>query len=137
MAGLGYLGNHGYREFEVRLADGRRQKRLVHREVCAAFNGAAPFAGAVARHKDGTRVNNHHSNLEWGSKRDNTHDAMRHGTFPRGERCGAARLTERQVRDVRSRLAAGETAVSIAAPLGVDPATIGAIKRGKSWGWLT
>jgi hypothetical protein len=34
----------------------------------------------VVRHWDGNAENNHHSNLKWGTQKDNTEDAFRHGT---------------------------------------------------------
>ena len=55
---------------------------LVHRLVCEAFNGPAPFPSALVRHLDDDRTNNHPSNLAWGDMRDNIDDAKRNGRFP-------------------------------------------------------
>lgn len=43
----------------------------VHRAVCEAFNGPAPFNGAVVMHIDEDSFNNLPSNLQWGSQREN------------------------------------------------------------------
>ena len=49
---------------------------------------------------------------------------------------GSAKLTEEQVREIRARLAAGETHQEIADDYGVSARLIGNINTGKSWGWL-
>lgn len=51
----------------------------VHRIVLEAFKGPPPFEGAIARHLDDVKTNNLISNLEWGTKADNWHDAVRNG----------------------------------------------------------
>lgn len=53
---------------------------LVHRLVAAAFIGPCP-ARCEVRHKDGTRINNHVSNLEYGTRKENVADARRHKTL--------------------------------------------------------
>jgi hypothetical protein len=58
--------------------DGVRHPRTVHSLVLEAFIGARP-EGAVARHLDGSRANNHVDNLQWGTPRENVLDTIRHG----------------------------------------------------------
>ena len=43
----------------------------VHRMVCEAFHGPAPFAGAVVIHLDEDATNNRPSNLRWGTQKEN------------------------------------------------------------------
>lgn len=43
----------------------------VHRVVCEAFHGPAPFAGAVVMHLDENSLNNDPVNLRWGTQREN------------------------------------------------------------------
>lgn len=43
----------------------------VHRLVCAAFYGPAPFPGAEVDHEDRDRSNNHSANLKWLTKSAN------------------------------------------------------------------
>lgn len=43
----------------------------VHRLVCEAFHGPAPFEGAVVMHKDEDGGNNRHTNLAWGTQKEN------------------------------------------------------------------
>ena len=51
---------------------GRRQRpRAVHRLVCEAFHGPAPFPDAVVMHLDEDGKNNRPDNLKWGTQREN------------------------------------------------------------------
>lgn len=62
-------------------------KWMVHRLVAFAFIGHPPEGKPYALHGDGNQLNNHVSNLRWGSQKENMADAMKHGTTtPRGYR---------------------------------------------------
>lgn len=50
----------------------------VHVLVLEAFDRPRP-KGAVCRHLDGNPINNHLSNLAWGTHKENTEDRKRHG----------------------------------------------------------
>lgn len=56
---------------------GNPEPRRVHRLVCEAFHGPAPDGQPYVCHRDGTRTNNHASNLYWGSAADNAADWQR------------------------------------------------------------
>ena len=43
----------------------------VHRLVCEAFHGPAPFAGAVVIHINEDATNNRPENLRWGTQKEN------------------------------------------------------------------
>lgn len=43
----------------------------VHRAVCEAFHGPAPFDGAVVIHLDENAHNNRPENLKWGTQKEN------------------------------------------------------------------
>jgi hypothetical protein len=43
----------------------------VHRAVCEAFHGPAPFEGAVVIHLDEDAHNNRPENLKWGTQKEN------------------------------------------------------------------
>jgi hypothetical protein len=51
----------------------------VHRLVCEAFNGPAPFPGAMVLHLDDVKTNNTPKNLRWGTMQENAADARRNG----------------------------------------------------------
>ena len=57
---------------------GKRRQALVHQLVALAFHGK-PVSGQEVRHLDGDKLNNLATNLAWGTRSENQHDAVRHG----------------------------------------------------------
>jgi hypothetical protein len=75
--GKGYL----YVNIKTMRADRLVQVPMqVHRLVLLAFTGPEPFAHADGRHKDGNSMDCGADNLEWGTRKQNIADAIRHGT---------------------------------------------------------
>lgn len=64
---------------------GEVHRRPVHHLVALAFLGPRPD-GTEIRHLDGDRANNNVENLAYGSKTENTLDAVRHGTHPQARK---------------------------------------------------
>lgn len=112
---------------------GRRMS--THVVACEWANGPRP-EGQEAAHFCGQRrcVNPNH--IRWATHRENAADQLIHETRARGEVHGISRLSEDQVRDIRRRIASGETQRSIAVDLGVHFVTINDIHRRRTWGWL-
>ena len=51
---------------------GRFRKNFkIHRLVCEAFHGAAPFESAIVLHLDEDPSNNQPGNLRWGTRKEN------------------------------------------------------------------
>jgi len=48
----------------------------VHRLVCKAFHGMSPEGKPWVNHKDGIKLNNHYTNLEWSSISENIQHAF-------------------------------------------------------------
>ena len=117
---------------------GMNGKRLiVSRFVCAKVRGPAPTPSHEAAHSCG---NGHlacvaKSHLSWKTRAGIFADKLVHNTHNRGERNGAAKLTQEQVRLVRSLL--GQSRQIIAAQVGTSAANVDHILRGDSWSWLT
>jgi hypothetical protein len=109
---------------------GRYQPCLVHRVVCEAFHGPAPFKGAKALHWRNDLADNSPSNVRWGSQAENMADKLVDGTQTRGERHGTARLTEAAVRAIR---ASASTNTDLGARFGVNPETIRQVRLGNTW----
>lgn len=59
--------------------DGKTVTRKVHSLVMEAFVGPLP-EGLEVRHLDGDYTNNHLGNLRYGTRSENSFDALRHGT---------------------------------------------------------
>ena len=54
----------------------------------------------------------------------------------RGEGCGGSKLTEHQVREIRTRIAGGESNRAVARAYCVAHSTVSHIISGRIWGWL-
>lgn len=61
------------------MVDGKLKLVGVHRLVCETFNGPCPGDGMEVRHLDGNKTNNVPSNLQWGTRKENAEDMVRHG----------------------------------------------------------
>jgi hypothetical protein len=76
-------------------------------------------------------------NLQWGTPRENAVRAIQNGRFVaagvRGERHHQAKLSEDQVREIRRRHAAGESAMSLARWFRMSDTTIGRIVMRRIW----
>ncbi len=109
-------------------------RRKVASLVLEAFRGPRP-PGMETRHfpsrdpKDNRLVN-----LQWGTKQQNQGpDKVFQGMSNRGERCGAAKLTEQEVREIKI---SSEDYDLLRKHYKVSRATIHDIKKGRTWGHL-
>lgn len=127
---------HGPRgERSVAIRGGRHL--LVHRAVLLAWMGPCP-PGKEACHRNGNSADNRVENLYWGTRRENTQDAISHGTHVslkafRGEAHGGSKLTAAQVSEIRKLIAEGWRQIDIAARFGIHQTQISRIKRGETW----
>lgn len=112
-----------------------RETRHIHRLVLEAFVGPCP-EGMEGCHNNGDNSDNNLSNLRWDTHSANSLDKNTHGTqciVKVGEENPRAILTERDVVQIKLRLATGEEYLLIAADYHVGVGAIGAIKLGKNW----
>lgn len=120
--------------------NGEHTYHRVHHLVLEAFAGPCP-EGMEALHGPGGSQDNHWlpdgSGLHWGTHSENMNDRTRDGTSNRGEQHGAHKLTRADVIEIRARLKNGETHRAIAESFGIAHQTVGNIRSGRSWGWLT
>ncbi len=72
------VATNGYMQLTLN-RDGQKRIHRVHRLVLEAFVGTAPD-GADGCHADGSRDNNHVSNLRWDTRSGNLREAIEHGT---------------------------------------------------------
>jgi hypothetical protein len=105
----------------------------AHRLVCTWAHGDAPFADAEAAHSCGEKrcVNPHH--LRWATRVENEHDKFDHGTANVGQRHGMAKLTARQVAEIRELRAAGHSRADVSARFGIGPEYVTAITGHRIW----
>ena len=125
-----FVGQNGYLHIAPKVGD-TRTKLLVHRLVAKAFVPGY-FDGAHVNHKDGVKLNNALTNLEWVTKGDNTRHAFATGLIDQiGEKHPGAKLTNAQVVELLARYRGGERCVLLAREYGVSTSLIYAYDAGK------
>lgn len=108
----------------------------MHHVVAHEFLGPRP-EGTFVCHIDGDATNNKASNLYYGTPKENMADAMRHGTTLRGSKNRKAKLSEPEVREIKSAdLSEYGTKTKLAKRLGVSLSTVASVSYGVNWGWL-
>lgn len=122
----------GHLRVGLRHPGGKQRHHFVHKLVLEAFVGPRP-SGMVTRHLNGDPADNSVENICWGTHVDNMADQRRLGEMPLGEGVGTSVLTEKDVIEIRSARAAGETFVSISKRLGVGENTVRYAALGLSW----
>lgn len=71
-----------------------------------------------------------------GTHQENMADMKAKGRSQRGERCHAAKLTERQAKEVIKAAKRGERCEDIARRFGVSRSTVSLVATGKTWAYL-
>jgi hypothetical protein len=126
----------GYFQVKISGKNGTKLK-AVHRLVLQTFVGPCP-EGMEARHLDGSKYNNHLSNLAWGTRQQNSGlDKIAHGTSNRGVRNGSSIFKPGEV-ELIAKLIRGNVPISIIKRIfkcGYN--SIWYIKNGDHWSWLT
>lgn len=114
--------------------EGEKRRHNVHVLVLEAFVGPRPV-GMECRHLDGNPANNHVQNLCWGTPKENGEDRVRHGTCagPVGELHPRAKLTERDVLNIRRLSSAGRPKTELSQKHKVSLTMIYDIVNRKSW----
>jgi hypothetical protein len=115
----------------------QRRNIFAHRLVLEAFVQVKPDASMVCRHLDSNPLNNHPSNLRWGTHAENVADAIATGQHRSCQinacRSRPRKLTEAQARTIKQDV---RKLREIAADYGVSISAIHDIRTGRSWGWL-
>lgn len=104
----------------------------IHRLVLEAFAEPRP-TGMVCRHLDGNPENNCVENLCWGTLSENQHDRKTHGTMALAEQHPNSKLSNNQVREIRTRVAYGEQKQTLAKEFGLSDVAIGKLVRRKTY----
>lgn len=118
--------------------DGAKKTHLVHRLVAAAFVPAIAGKPEV-NHKNAIKADNRALNLEWVTSSENQLHAYREGCQDAtGEHNGQAKLTERDVLEIRRRCAAAGRPpyTVIAKQFQVTESNVRAIAARRTWAHL-
>lgn len=125
-----FVDNNGYHRMLI-WKDGKGHTRSVHRMVAEAFIGPRP-RGMIVNHIDGNKANNAVGNLEFTTCAGNSRHAVELGLTARGENARSAKVTERQVREMR--LLYGElSGLRIAKAYGLSRSATYSILTRKTW----
>jgi hypothetical protein len=109
-------------------------KTSAHRYVCVNFQGPAPSPDHQAAHECGCRNCVNPSHITWKTAAENAADKLKHNTHNRGTRNHNVKLSEADVFMIRRMDGTHE---EIAQSFGISRRTVGAIKDGTIWGWLS
>jgi len=113
----------------------KRKRVYVHRLAWKIAYGSIPDGKKVLHECDNPPCFNPR-HLFLGTKMDNVKDSIKKGRFHHGESGSSAILTEKQVTEIRQRLAkGGEIRKTIGADYGVSRQTINNIAWGLTWRW--
>jgi hypothetical protein len=115
----------------VLYSNGTGRRFLIHRLVAIHFI-PNPNQCPQVNHKDGNKINNVVSNLEWCTASENNSHAVRLLAL-HGESRYNCKLTDEQVRSIRSDV---RTQREIAAHYRIAQSGVGRIKSGKIWSWV-
>lgn len=117
----------------VRLASNGKSKTFsVHVLVLSCFAGPCPPGMEGCHFPDRSRENCRANNLRWDTRQSNQRDRVAHGTAPKGEGHGRAKLTIADVRKIRE-LAATLSQPEIASQFGISRSAVGHIIARRNW----
>lgn len=125
---------HGYKRVCL-CKGGKVYYKTIHFLVAQAFI-ENPKNHTIINHKDGNKLNNNISNLEWCTAAYNIRHAIRTGLISTqdGQKSRKSKLTEIQAKAI---LLSDETIQSLASRYGVSASTINAIRNGTNWKHLS
>ena len=111
---------------------GAKKKHPAHRIVAAHF--IEKTDGDLINHKDGNKLNNHFSNLEWCNCKQNIHHAIRLGLIKvQGSDNGNSKLSNSDVLHILEKSKSGFNQSQLGREYNVKPFTIGRILNKINW----
>lgn len=117
---------YGYRMVKITV-DRDTKLRTVHSLVAEAFLGERPL-GLVINHRDGNHLNNHFTNLEYVTQRENVLYARKMG------RCNQNFiLTEEKARYIKQLMANGMKEIEVVRLLGIKRHFVNSIRMKRCW----
>jgi HNH endonuclease len=120
---------HGYGQIKI-----QNKPYSVPRLVCERFHGPCPPGGIAAHGPCNNRLCFNPRHLSWGTYQSNQDDRVRDETVCRGEAHPMAKLSQRDVREIRQQYATGEWLQrQLADEFGVTRTQIGRILKNRVW----
>ena len=122
------IDKDGYLRIRIKIKKGKSKKFFVHRLVammfCDGYNEAL-----VVNHKDGNKRNNHYTNLEWVTLKENEKHASRLFLKANGERNTMCKYSDEMVNQICKMLNCGYKESYIAKKFGLSWYYIHSIKK--------
>jgi len=118
--------------------DGKGKTIKIHREIAKAFINN-PENKATVNHIDGNKINNHISNLEWATQKENLKHSFETGLQDNSKRLLIARNRAKRkinildVPEIKNRFISGESLALISKDYSVDRKTIYSIVHGYTY----
>jgi len=127
------FSTHGYKQISLRTEDGKLTVK-IHKLVAIHFIGECPADKTAINHIDGDKTNNHYSNLEWVTNKENSNHARLSGLLLgySGENNNNAKLTEADI-PIIAEMAKTQRSDDIAEIFKVNDRTIRDVLSGKTW----
>lgn len=122
----------GYQVIVLTYKNKKSKGVYVHREVMAAFKGSCP-AGLNVSHINGNNCDNRLVNLCYETHLENIRRKKEHGTQTHGESHGTARLTEKEVSEIRNKRKSGMKLLEIAKLYGISFQHVSRICKRENW----
>lgn len=135
----GSMDVDGYLRYAMLDCEGNKRTARAHRLVAEAFIGPAPSPDHEAAHNNGSRVSCFFRDLRWATRVQNDADRQVHDTSPKGERNPRAKITESDVKFIRSEYRAikhsegARSVVELERRFGLHRASIVNIAKGRTW----
>jgi hypothetical protein len=108
--------------------------KIIHRLIAKAFLNNTENKPQV-NHKDGNKLNNSISNLEWFTNSENQKHAYKLGLQPSraGENNNKAKITDKDVTLLKQLYNSGSTIIEVSNSMNINVSIIRQIIYGKSW----
>lgn len=112
----------------------RKGKKVLHRYIAAEHYGVPYKSKMVCMHTCNNKRCINPDHLEFGTTKQNVHDAYKDGLSPIGSKHHNAKLNESEAAEIKLLLQRNDVyQKDIASMFGVDPGTIRDIKKGRVW----
>ena len=135
-----YFDKDGYKKVRLSNGDGSRKVFSVHRLILETFDPNPHSSELQVNHKDGDKINNRLSNLQWATCKENINHAYNLGLYHNvgDNNNGDHKLCTSQVLEIIDLLLAHELTIQqIANKFQVSKYAIECIKYKKTWKHLT